>query len=284
MKFRFKALQRMREPDELDAPTLLAAPRGWIALFVVMITMGAAVLWVFLGRLPISVDAPGLLTRPGGTALVQSPYAGTVQQVLATPADTVAAGQPLARVESTTGKVETVRSPFAGQVVGLPVGEGQVVQPGTTVAAVERTDASGSGGVDASASTGADPAAMVAMVFVPAQRAVGLAPGEPVDLSVSTAPAGAFGLLRGTIESVSPYPLTREAVAGLVGGDLAAGTYAGSSPPRLVVVALQRDPATPTGFAWTSASGPPGRLTTQVSVSATIDLGNQTPFNLFLGR
>jgi hypothetical protein len=29
MIFRFKALARMREPDELDAPTILAAPRGW---------------------------------------------------------------------------------------------------------------------------------------------------------------------------------------------------------------------------------------------------------------
>ncbi|WP_037605769.1 HlyD family efflux transporter periplasmic adaptor subunit [Streptacidiphilus rugosus] len=281
MKFRFKALQRMREPDELDSPTLLAAPRGWIALFVVMITMGAALLWVFVGRIPISVDAPGLLTRHGGTALVQSPYAGMVQEVLAQPADTVTQGQALARVEDDSGHVRVVSAPFAGQVVGVPVGDGEVVQPGSTVAAIERTDVGGSSADGSATGSGGD---VVAMVFVPAARAIGLAPGEPVDLSVSTAPAGAFGLLRGTIESVSPYPLTREAVSGLVGGDLAAGAYAGSSPPRLVVVDLLPDPHTPTGFAWTSASGPPGRLTTQVSVTATIDLGHQTPFDMFLGR
>ncbi|MFF7354043.1 MULTISPECIES: HlyD family efflux transporter periplasmic adaptor subunit [Streptomyces] len=278
MKFRFKALQRMREPDELDTPTLLAAPRGWIALFVVMITMTGALLWVFAGRLPISVDAPGLLTRPGGTGLVQSPYAGVVQEVLARPADTVAQGQPLARVKDAAGRARVVSSPFAGQVVGLPVDKGQVVRPGTTVASVERTDG------DTATGGGSDPDAMVAMVFVPSSRAAGLAPGESVDLSVSTAPAGTFGLLRGRIESVSPYALTREAVAGLVGGDLAAHAYAGSSPPHLVVVRLLRAEGTPTGFAWTSASGPPGRLSTQVSVTATINLGHQTPFDLFLGR
>ncbi|MEU6220008.1 HlyD family efflux transporter periplasmic adaptor subunit [Streptomyces sp. NPDC047022] len=278
MRFRFKALQRMREPDELDTPTLLAAPRGWVALFVVMITMTGALLWVFTGRLPISVDAPGLLTMPGGTGLVQSPYAGVVQEVLAKPADTVTQGQPLARVEDASGRARVVSSPFTGQVVGFPVDKGQVVHPGTTVASVERTDANaGTGG-------GNDRDAMVAMVFVPAPRAAGLRPGQSVDLSVSTAPAGTFGLLRGRIESVSPYSLTSEAVSGLVGGDLAAHTYAGSSPPRLVVVRLLRTADTPTGFVWTSASGPPGRLSTQVSVTATINLGHQTPFNLLLGR
>ncbi|MEV7180401.1 HlyD family efflux transporter periplasmic adaptor subunit [Kitasatospora sp. NPDC093679] len=270
MKFRFKALQRMREPDELDSPTLLAAPRGWVALFVVLITMSAAVLWTFAGRIPITVDAPGLLTRPSGTALIQSPFAGMVRSVLTRPADQVRLGQTVVRIEDAEGHSREVTSPFGGHVVGLSVTDGQVVAPGAPIASVERTD------------TAQD--RMVAMVFVPAARATALAPGMDVDLSVSTAPAGAFGLLRGTVSSVSPYALTREAVSGLVGGDLAAQRYLDGSPPRLVVVDLVPDAATRTGFAWTSQSGPPTPLTTQVSVTATINVGRQTPFNLILGR
>lgn len=275
MKFRFKALQRMREPDELDSPTLLAAPRGWIALFVVMITMGAALLWAFGGKIPISVGAPGLLTRAGGTAVIQSPYAGMVRSVSAQPADKVGAGQTVVSVEDSSGRIQDIDSPFGGQLVGVSVTAGEVIGVGSTVAAIERLDDGGSGSATDR---------MVAMVFVPSSRAVGLAPGEPVDLSVSTAPSGAFGLLRGTVASVSPYPLTEEAVSGLVGGDLAARTYLGTAPPRLVVVDLVVDRATRSGFAWTSASGPPGPLSTQVSVVATISLGHQTPFNLLLGR
>ena len=44
------------------------------------------------------------------------------------------------------------------------------------------------------------------------------------------------------------------------------------------------DPSTPTGYAWTSQSGPPMPLGTQVSVTATINVGKQTPFDLILGR
>ncbi|MFG2720772.1 HlyD family efflux transporter periplasmic adaptor subunit [Streptomyces sp. NPDC048416] len=270
MNFRFKALQRMREPDELDSPTLLAAPRGWIAVFVVMIIMAGASLWAFRGSLPISVSAPGLLTRPLGSAQVQSPVPGTVRQLLVRPTDSVAANQPIARVESLDGTSAQITSPFAGHVVGLGVNEGQVIPTGQTLATVERTDAPDD--------------RMVAMVFVPAARAVGLTPGRPVDLSVSTAPASSFGLLRGRITSVSPYPLTSGELTGLVGGDLAAKTYASASAPRLVIVDLVRDTATRSGYAWSTTNGPPNALGTQVSVQATINLGSQTPFSLILGR
>ncbi|MEU6775241.1 HlyD family efflux transporter periplasmic adaptor subunit [Streptomyces sp. NPDC046759] len=270
MKFRFKALQRMREPDELDSPTLLAAPRGWIALFVVLITMSAALLWTFAGRIPITVDAPGLLTRPSGTAMIQSQYGGMVRSVLARPADSVRPGQAVVKVQDAQGRLRAITSPFGGRVVGLSVTDGQVVAPGSPVVSVERTD-------DARDR-------MVAMVFVPATRAAALHQGDLVDLSVSTAPAGAFGLLRGRIGSISPYALTKEAVSGLVGGELAAEPYLRGAPPRLVVVDLIPDASTRTGFAWTSQNGPPMPLSTQVSVTATINVGRQTPFDLILGR
>ncbi|MFE9481489.1 HlyD family efflux transporter periplasmic adaptor subunit [Streptomyces spororaveus] len=270
MMFRFKALQRMREPDELDSPTLLAAPRGWIALFVVMITLAAAVIWAFAGQLLISVSAPGLLTRPGGTAQVQSPFTGMVQRVLTQPTATVTAGQTVIEVQDPAGQIRRISSPFAGHVVGLAVSDGQMIDVGSAVLTVERTDVSGD--------------RMIAMVFVPADRAARLFPGNKVDLAVSTAPPAAFGLLRGTVTSVSPYPLTSEALSGLVGGELAARQFASGSAPRLVIVDLVRDENTRSGFAWSNTSGPQTALTTQVGVSATINLGKQTPFNLILGR
>jgi HlyD family secretion protein len=270
MKFRFKALQRMREPDELDSPTLLAAPRGWIAVFVLMIIMGSAVAWSFLGSLPITVTAAGLLTRPGGTASVQSPYSGMVRRLTVQASQTVTAGTPVAQIQDATGRLDEVTSPFSGHVVSLAVAAGQVVQAGATLVTVEST----SGHNDR----------VVAMIFVPSDSSVALAPGDPVGLSVSTAPSAAFGLLRGRVSSVSTYPLTFGALSGLVGGDLAARRYSSISAPRLVVVDLLRDRATRSGYAWSTTTGPPMPLSTQVSVSATIQLGSQTPFSLVLGR
>jgi len=270
MNFRFKALQRMREPDELDSPTLLAAPRGWIAVFVVMIIMGSAIAWSFLGSLPITVTASGLLTRPGGIASVQSPYSGMVRLLTVSADQTVAADTPIAQIQDSTGKIEEVTSPFAGHVISLAVTAGQVIQAGATVITVEGIDGPGD--------------QVVAMVFVPSDESVSLAPGDSVGLSVSTAPSSAFGLLRGRVSSVGTYPLTLGALAGMVGGDLAAQRYSSISAPRLVVVDLLPDPATRSGYSWSTTNGPPVPLSTQASVSATIELGSQTPFSLVLGR
>ena len=211
MNFRFKALQRMREPDELDSPTLLAAPRGWIAVFVVMIIMGSAIAWAFLGTLPITVNATGLLTRPGGIASVQSPYSGMVRQLTVRPTQTLAAGTPIAQIQDATGRLDEVTSPFGGQVISLAVTIGEVIQGGATVATVEGIEGAND--------------RLIAMIFVPSSNSVSLAPGDQVGLSVSTAPSAVFGLLRGRVSSVSAYPLTFGALSGLVGGDLSAQRY-----------------------------------------------------------
>lgn len=270
MKFRFKALQRMREPDELDSPTLLASPRGWIATFVVLIVVVAAGVWAFVGRLPVTVTAKGLLTHPAGTAELQSPYTGTVRTLMVAPGGRVVRGQAVLEVMRPDGAVRTVSSPFTGEVVATSVGEGAMVREGDGLLAVERTDAPRD--------------RLVAMLFVPGDHALGIVPGRTVDLAVSDAPPGAFGLLRGTVTSISRYPLMAEGVAGLVGGDLAARGYSTAQAPRLVVVDLVPDARTPSGYAWTTEAGPPMELRSQVTVTGTVTLSSQTPFNLLLGR
>ncbi|GAB2915911.1 HlyD family efflux transporter periplasmic adaptor subunit [Nonomuraea fastidiosa] len=274
MKFRFKALQRMREPDELDSPTLLASPRGWIATFVVLIIVAAAAVWFFVGRLPVTVSAAGVLTHPAGTARLQSPYGGTVRSMLVRPDDAVRRGQEVAviAVDGGTGRVSEriVRSPFTGRVVAFNAVDGHVVAPGEELLLIERTDAPDD--------------RLVAMLFVPVDRAMGVVPGRPVDLSVSSAPPGAFGLLRGRVHSVSAYPVMLEQAADLVGGVEAARGYLKGAPARLVIVDLERDPTTPSGYAWSTKDGPPVPLQSQVSVAGAIVLGSQTLFDLLLGR
>jgi pyruvate/2-oxoglutarate dehydrogenase complex dihydrolipoamide acyltransferase (E2) component len=226
--------------------------------------------WGFVGEIPVTVTGPGLLTHPAGTAQLQSPYAGLVSTMLVRPPEKVAKGQSVARVERTDGTVATISSPFSGQVVGASVTDGHVVGVGDVILAVERTD-------------GPDDR-LVAMLFVPADQALGIVPGRTVDVAVSTAPAAAYGVLQGRVTSISDYPLTTEAVAGLVGGPATAAGYTQSGPPKLVIVDLLKDAGTASGYAWSTQSGPPFPLASQVRVTATIILSGRSPINLLLGR
>jgi multidrug efflux pump subunit AcrA (membrane-fusion protein) len=270
MQFRFKALQRMREPDELDTVILLANPRGWIAAFVVLIVVAGACVWAFAGQIPRTLTASGLLTHPLGVSQLQTMFTGQISQLSVVPEERVTAGQTVMSVTDPAGQTHPVVSPFTGTVISVATTAGQVVSAGSTVLTVERTDAPGDH--------------LLAMVFVPASQAIGVRPGDPVDIAVSSDPAPVFGLLRGRVVSVSPYPLTQGALDTLLGGDLAARSFATVTDPQLVVIDMVRDPKTASGYAWTSAAGPPGGLRSQVTVTASINLGSERPVNLVLGR
>jgi multidrug efflux pump subunit AcrA (membrane-fusion protein) len=231
--------------------------------------MAAAIIWAFAGTIPISVTSKGLLTYVDGTAVVASPLEGEVHEVSIRPGQPVEEGQPIASVSTATG-TQLIRSPFRGRVVGLSVFDAQLVSRGTPVATIERIRAADQ--------------PIVAMLFVPEGDSPSLRPGQQVELSVPTAPAARFGLLLGQVSSVSEFPLTAGQVAALVGGDLAAKTYTTVAAPHLVLVTLARDSSTSTGYKWTTAAGPPGGLRSQLPLSATISVAEQSPISLLFGR
>jgi biotin carboxyl carrier protein len=268
VNFRFKALQAAREPDELDAPTLLARPRGWIAVLSVLIVTAGAGVWAFAGTLPRTVTATGLLTHPNGVSAVQSLYAGQVVDVWASPGGTVHTGQPVAELVDVMGRHRQVLSPHEGTVVNVSVAGGQVVPSGGEVLTLERTD-------------GPDDR-LLAMLFVPADTAVGITRGQPVDLAVSSAPPAAFGVLKGRVTSVSAYPLSTAALTALLGGQT--GSLANGGAMKVVVVDLVRDPGTASGYGWSTRTGFPHALQSQAKVSGTITLGSQSPIRFVLGR
>ncbi|WP_336209455.1 HlyD family efflux transporter periplasmic adaptor subunit [Nonomuraea sp. LPB2021202275-12-8] len=270
MKFRFKAMQAMRAPDELDSVTSLARPRGWLTVLVILAVIAGAGAWAFTGTLPYTVRGDGLLTRPLGVAPLESTHTGQVRNVHVRPGDEVAEGQAVADVVTPGGRVERLRSPFPGMVVDVTTGQGQALTPGETVATIERSDAPDD--------------RLVAMLFVPDSQAASIVTGHDVDLDVSTAPAVLHGLLAGRVTSVSPYPLSASAIAGLLGDAEAAKSYVAGGPVRLVLVDLTQRDGTPTGYAWSSREGPPGVLRTQIQVSATVRLGGKSPISFVLGR
>ncbi|GEM_PF-528246 len=270
MIFRFKALAKMREPDELDAPTILAAPRGWVTVFVILIVTVAAVAWMLVGRLEQTVSAKGLITRPQGAAQVQSQYPGLVGSIEVKVGGYVSSGEVLATVLGQGGAAaHDVISPFAGQVVSIGVSTGEVIGTGSPVVTMELT-----GGDDQ----------LVGMLFVSSADVAGIFPGQSVTLAVSSAPAAAFGLLRGRVASVSQYPLTALEINALVGGDLPIGPLEAGGAPYLVTVKLTADHETATGYAWTTADGPPTALALQVPATGTVTLGSYAPITLLFGK
>ncbi|MCB1699965.1 MAG: HlyD family type I secretion periplasmic adaptor subunit [Pseudomonadales bacterium] len=106
------SLQRERRrflPAALEVQESPPSPAGrWLlALLLSLFTIG--IVWAWFGEVDIVVSAPGRIIPSGHVKLIQAPEAGTVVAILAREGATVAAGQPLIRLDSTYADADDLR-------------------------------------------------------------------------------------------------------------------------------------------------------------------------------
>lgn len=82
-----------------------------------------------------------------------------------------------------------------------------------------------------------------------------------------------YGNMVGTVASVSPFPVTTEAITNVVGNAEIAQTLAAGGIKIEVFCDLEVDTNSPTGYRWTSGAGPDTDVSagTTGSVRATIE-------------
>lgn len=252
MMYRFKALAKRRDPDQLDGPLTLASPSGWTVTLVIGFCMLALIGWGIFGRVPQLVAADGRLQYPGGLVTIHSDAAGTVSG-MASLGERLDRNGALATLRSNEdgGDVQ-VHGATEGRVVQHLVEVGDVVEVGTPLAVVE---------------PGAGDMPLEAVVEVASWQVEAVRPGQDVKLTVSGVTATKYGLLRGRIDSLAPFPTST------------GGAQVG---PTLVTISLERADTT-TGYAWTSPNGPDHPIESQTPVTAEIDTGDASPLELLGG-
>ena len=94
----------------------------------------------------------------------------------------------------------------------------------------------------------------------------------PVALSPSVAPREEFGFLMGKVRWVAEVPSTPEGMAYTLKNRQLVQTLSNNSAPIEVVVELERDPSTPSGFRWSSSRGPDLKLNDGTLTRADIEV------------
>ncbi|CAL9341721.1 HlyD family efflux transporter periplasmic adaptor subunit [Streptomyces sp. enrichment culture] len=267
MQFRQQALAKQQSPEELDLPVRLARPQGWLVLSVTVLAMAAASGWALTGSVASTVTAPAVLTHGRGSYVLQSPVSGQVTEVLAEQGERLAARSPVLKVRTAQGET-VVRSLDAGRVTTLAATVGRIIRTGADVAAVERTGRAG------------EP--LSATVYVPADRAAAVPAGASVDLTVQSVPSEEYGVLRGRVESVDRTAQSAGQIASFLGDPALGEQFAREGRPVAVTVELRTSSTTKSGYAWSSADGPPFRLTSMTLASASIRLADRRPVEWLL--
>ncbi|MFF7892847.1 HlyD family efflux transporter periplasmic adaptor subunit [Streptomyces sp. NPDC007907] len=267
MQFRQQALAKLQSPEELDLPVRFARPQGWLVLSVTVVAMAAASVWAVTGSVTSTVSAPAIITHGQGSYLLQSPVAGQVTAVLAEQGEQVPANSPVLKVRTPEGEA-VVRTLAAGRVSALAATVGQIIRTGANVAAVEKV-----------AHTG-DP--LYATVYVPAENAASIPDDAAVDLTVQSVPTQEYGVLRGHVKSVDRAAQSPQTIAAFLGDSQLGEQFTKKGRPVAVTVRLDKSSATKSGYRWSSADGPPFRLTSMTLASGSIRLADQRPVDWLL--
>lgn len=243
--FRKQAQAQLDAGEQLDTLLSITTPRLWLVLGTCLVVIVAALVWMFAGSADATVPATGILLPSQGILNVSSTTAGVVSDLPYAVGVQVSAQERIATVMTGSGSQVPVETLVAGTIVAQFVTTGTYVAAGQPIAELFPMGSPISG-----------------VVFVAAESGKSVAVGMTVDVSPSTAPSAEYGTIVGHVASVSPLPVSNEALQQLVGdrpGVL--GKVQALGPVLEVVVTLQRDETTPSGYHWTAGNGPPFPIT-----------------------
>ena len=156
----------------------------------------------------------------------------------------------------------------AGRISAVAATVGQIIQTGTNVAAVEKV------------AHADDP--LYATVYVPAENAASIPAHAAVDLTVQSVPSQEYGVLRGRVKAVDRTAQSAQAIAAFLGDTQLGEQFTKKGRPVAVTVRLLQAPGTRSGYAWSTAGGPPFALASMTMATASVKLADQRPVDWLL--
>lgn len=165
----------------------------------------------------------------------------------------------IVRLNAQLSDQQVIRSSHAGRIAEVKINPGDVVQAGTALATLARVNKDGD---------------LVVVLYVPPAEGKRVEPGMPVQVSPSTVEREVFGFIQGQVTNVAPLPATPEGMRRTLQNDQLVTQLSTGGAPIEVRVQLDRDPATQTGFAWSSSQGPAGGVNAGTLVQGRVIIDN----------
>jgi biotin carboxyl carrier protein len=268
--FRQSSLDRLSSPEQLDQLIRITSRRSWIALVAMVAVVLSAAAWGLLGTVTTSVSDQGMFIRGGGLFAVQTPTAGQVQSVSVSVGQQVTQGQTVAQLRPLPpagGDPVDVVSPYSGQVLELLVNPGQLVSVGSGILNLEEN---------------ANPLEIV--VFFPASVGKQIKTGMKAEVAPSSYSPQQYGYMLANVDYVAPFLSSPPGMMRLLQNQNLVQLFlnqAGGSPIE-VHLALIPDPATGSGYRWSSSRGPDAKVTAGTLASVSVAVSQQHPISLVL--
>jgi len=157
-------------------------------------------------------------------------------------------------------------SKYSGRVLEVAVSAGQRIDEGQRLGSVEVDDSN---------------AKIKNVAYFEVGKGKRIRPGMEVRVTPATVERERHGAILGRVVSVSSFPITRQGATNLVGNEEVAAMLTRSGGMIEVVMELERDPHTFSGFHWTG-QGPRSRFSAGTTTTVRVTVEQRRPITYLL--
>lgn len=175
-------------------------------------------------------------------------------------------------LEELEKKIDTqsvVLAKATGRVIEVKVTDGDAVTRGRPIATLEV----------APSGSHTD---LVAQIYVPAQDGKRVKPGMLIKLAPSVVKPEEDGYLEGTVESVSPFPVSEQSMLRAVRNQSLVEALLKDGPVYEAHVRVGSDPTTPSGLRWSNGRGPALQIASGTPVHGLVTVRTRHPIALVI--
>jgi len=158
-------------------------------------------------------------------------------------------------------------SPHDGRVLELMVDRGDVVSPGSSILSLEIVSEE-----------------LMAVLFVQAASGKKVKPGMRARISPSTVKREEHGYMLGEVTWVAEFPSTSRGMERLLANEDLVSRLLEEGPPIRIDVKLIRDPGNPSGYAWSSITGPEIEISSGTMAEGSVIIREDRPISLLMPR
>lgn len=312
--FRRQALERLNDIDELDRLVTVTHARAWLTLGAVAALLIAALVWASVGKLAETISGDGILLAGGQTLRVSATENGRLTALVVELGERIKQGQPVAVVTSAQAetRLHTLRTTLARRQAELDHLRGTTGATATEIAAATRAAAAARQTVTRAAATQAQRGQVISpysgvvrslqatrgqyvtagaplvtvepvleplivVLYLPLEEGKKVRLGQDVQIMPAGVSEEEWGYLLGTVSFVAAMAATPESMQSMLQNDFLVQSFAAEGPVLRVEASLTTDVTNPSGYAWSTSSGPPGRISSGTTCNARIILGTSPP-------
>ena len=160
-----------------------------------------------------------------------------------------------------------IRSEFGGRAMEVLVTPGQVLPPGAAVLSLQIEDPD---------------TTLTSISYFPIADGKKIQPGMRIQVTPDTVERQRFGGILGTVTKVSPLPVTREGAQSVVGNSDVVQTLMSGGAYIEVTARLETDPATFSGYRWSSSRGPNLKMSSGLTHLSRVTVEGRAPITYLL--